>query len=70
MSNVDKIIHAFGGLRQTSKALGHKHASTVQHWVKTGAIPHWRIQEIEQAAERHSVSIDDAWLNDFRQGAA
>ena len=51
MNKADELILVFGGLTKTSRALGHKHCTTVQGWRESGNIPDWRKDEILRAAE-------------------
>jgi hypothetical protein len=56
-----QIIKAFGGLRPTARALGHKNVSTVQGWAERGSIPSWRHHEIRIAAERKEIALPAAF---------
>ena len=66
---VSRLIAAFGGLSATSRALGHRHPTTVQGWEKSGRIPQWRRSEIENAAEKCAVELPDDLLNLCIDGA-
>ena len=59
MDNAKSIISLFGGINPMARALGHKHASTVQGWSDTGRIPPWRIHEIKEAAERLEIELPE-----------
>jgi hypothetical protein len=50
-------LQAFGGLAATARALGHRHASTVHGWLRSGRIPAWRWRELQEAAERRHVAL-------------
>lgn len=54
---VDAIIEKFGGLTPLSRALGHKHVSTVQGWKDRGVIPARRQPEVLAAAERLGIAM-------------
>lgn len=53
------IISAFGGQAKLAAALGHRHATTVAGWKKTGKIPPWRMAEISEAAEKLGIILPD-----------
>lgn len=46
---VEELVRAFGGLTAMSRALGHRHPSTVQGWLTRGAVPYWRFNEIRNS---------------------
>lgn len=56
-AETDKIIQAFGGLSAMSRALGHKHVTTVHGWKVRGRIPSWRWPEIREAAEAQGIEL-------------
>lgn len=62
----EPIIDAFGGLSKTAKALGHKNVTTVQGWLTSGSIPHWRRHEILEAAKRLKLDLPE---NAFRKAS-
>lgn len=51
------IADKFGGASALARALGHKHVTTVQHWLIRGYIPMWRRQEILAAAQEAGVDL-------------
>lgn len=59
MKNVNKIIELFGGLTAMSRALGHKHPTTVQGWKESNRIPSWREHEINAAAKKLKIKLKD-----------
>ncbi len=59
MENAQRIIDRFGGLTKTARALGHRHVTTVQGWKNKGSIPSWRMFEIEAAADRLGIDLDE-----------
>jgi len=61
---VDSLVCAFGGAEPMAKVLGHKYATTVRGWITRGAIPHWRVREIKEAAKREGITLP-RW---FRNG--
>ena len=61
MTVAARVIEKFGGINPMSRALGHKHASTVQGWSNSGRIPEWRWPEILQAARAHGVSVSEEY---------
>lgn len=52
MSPASVVIEKFGSLSALSRALGHKHPTTVQGWVERQRIPYWHWKAIEVAAAR------------------
>lgn len=60
MSVADHIIAKFGSMAALAKALGHRHATTVQGWKDRGYIPAPRQQEVLDAAQRHGVDLTHA----------
>ncbi|MGO4125697.1 carph-isopro domain-containing protein [Inquilinus sp. YAF38] len=60
MKACDDIIDRFGGLTSLARALGHKHASTVQGWKQRGVIPALRQQEVLNAALRLGIDLSPA----------
>ena len=57
MNYVRNIVDEFGGMTPMSKALGHRHPTTVQGWLNSGRIPRWRRHEVKVAADREGVDI-------------
>lgn len=58
MTQAEKVIARFGGVCATARALGHKHASTVQGWKKTGFIPGKHHETIWNAARELNVGLE------------
>lgn len=57
------VINRFGGLTPLARALGHKHASTVQGWQETGRIPPKQWPAIEKASfEAGYFDFTFTWL--------
>ena len=66
MTACHHIIDSFGGLTALSRALGHKHVTTVQGWKQRGIIPAHRQQEVLNAARRLGIDMSPA---DFFEAA-
>lgn len=62
MTQADRIIDRFGGVRALAGALGHKHHTTVQGWKDRGVIPPRQHQAIWDAAQDVGVGLE---LRDF-----
>lgn len=62
MTQADRIIGKFEGVRALATALGHKHPTTVQGWKDRGVIPSRQHQAIWDAAQRTGVELE---LRDF-----
>lgn len=67
MNKVEQIIERFGGMAAMGRKLGHENVTTIQHWKKTGRVPHWRVLEIELAAELHNIDLPRQLLRDAAQ---
>lgn len=59
MRDLHNLIEQFGGVRPLSRALGHKHPTTVQSWKEAGHVPVWRIPEIKSAAKSAGIDISN-----------
>ena len=57
INTVADIIKEFGGLQAMTRALGHRHPTTIQAWRDRGVIPNWRQHEILEAAKRKGVDV-------------
>lgn len=57
MSQSEQIIAKFGGITALSRALGHKHPSTVQGWKERGFIPANRQEEVLGKAREAGVEL-------------
>lgn len=57
MTQAERIIRRFGGLTALSRALGHKHPTTVQGWKERGFIPQQRHGEVMTAALANDVAL-------------
>jgi hypothetical protein len=57
----DACLAAFGGATALAKEL-RAPISTVHSWKLKGRIPHWRRQQIEDAARRREIDPDPAWF--------
>lgn len=62
MTQADRIIGRFGGVRALAGALGHKHPTTVHGWKDRGVIPSKQHQAIWDAAQEAGVRLE---LRDF-----
>lgn len=60
MNATDTIIGKFGGLTELSKALGHKHPTTVQGWKARGHIPAKQIPLVIEAGKALGIAIAHA----------
>lgn len=61
--NAEEIIERFGGIRPMAKKMDVA-VTTVQGWKKRGKIPARRLQQIQTAANDHSVEIRDLLTDD------
>lgn len=57
MKPIDRLIHAFGGVRAFQRKLGEKHASLIQGWQETDNVPHYREAQIRAAAKKHAIVL-------------
>lgn len=53
----EHIIGLFGGIAAMSRALNHKHVTTVAGWQERGRIPTWRHTEIVEAGKRLGIDV-------------
>lgn len=60
MSHAGSIIAKFGGASSLARTLGHRHATTVQSWKKSGVIPAKRQQGVLDAAKRLGIDLSPA----------
>ncbi len=67
MNPAEQIIQRFGGMLALSRALGHRHPTTVQGWKQRGIIPARRQREVLEAARVLEVPLSP---EDFFSGAA
>ncbi|HYF40909.1 MAG TPA: GIY-YIG nuclease family protein [Ramlibacter sp.] len=51
------IVRRFGGLAPLSRALGHKHPTTVQGWLRSGWVPAKHVESIRAAAARLGIAL-------------
>ena len=54
------IIAKFGGLTALARALGHRHPTTVQGWLKSGFVPARQQVLVIEAAKREGIAIEAA----------
>jgi hypothetical protein len=57
MTQAERIIGMFGGVTALSRALGHKHPTTVQGWKARGFIPSPQHNAVLTAGLENSVLI-------------
>lgn len=69
VSDAQRIIAAFGGIRPTAKKLGVA-VTTVQGWKERGAIPVARLAQVRAAAEREGIDLSDEALAQVDLSAA
>ena len=65
MSQAEKIIAKFGGVRPLARALGHNNPSTVQGWTRRGYVPAWHQRAVLQAAQREQVDLKPEHFFEF-----
>ena len=59
-SQAEHIIGKFGSLGALSRALGHRHASTVQGWRERGFIPAPQQLAVLEAARANGIDLTPA----------
>lgn len=60
MTPAETIINKFGGLTAFSRALNHRHPTTVQRWKQRGFIPLDRYWQVMDAAEAMGITLQPA----------
>ncbi|OHC74345.1 MAG: hypothetical protein A3G18_03020 [Rhodospirillales bacterium RIFCSPLOWO2_12_FULL_58_28] len=54
---IEGIIDKFGGMSAMSRAMGHKHPTTIQGWKDSGSIPYWRRGSVMAAVEEEGIIL-------------
>ncbi len=70
MNQAEHIISKFGGLAALSRALGHKHPTTVQGWKERGVIPARQQADVLAAAQELGLALspEDFFADDAGAG--
>ena len=52
----ERVVEAFGGLTKAAEKIGAP-ITTIDSWRSKGNIPHWRLRQIREAAEKAGISL-------------
>ena len=59
ISQAEHVVTKLGGVNATARLLGHRHATTVQGWVKSGFIPGRHHKDILEKARASQIELSE-----------